>query len=146
LIQKILDQNLPLSQIVNLAIDNWKKYDPEYKLVLPIKTAKVFIDEIEEDIMNAAQKRDSAKLGSLSEDEKKFLEIHPSDGLEDANEVMFADVVKASLRQIMFKSTGTKEGRTALMSDIDKAEEQLQEVRYCVCGIDKPEEQLQEVR
>jgi hypothetical protein len=102
-------------EIVNLAIDNWKKYDPTYTLQLDPEDAHKFIDEIELDLLSDEEKRVAAQI-ELTPDEVEFLKIVPQEGNE--GKVTFVDVVSACLRQVMLKTQGSKEDRLNLMEEL----------------------------
>ncbi|CAD7929325.1 unnamed protein product [Amoebophrya sp. A120] len=109
-------------EVVNLAIDNWKRYDPDYKLKLDKENAQKFIDELQYEMMDAEEKERSKDL-ELTDAEKEFLELKTnSDGM-----LSFVGVVQGALRQIMLFVVETREERAKLMDEIKTVEMSIQD-------------------
>lgn len=107
-------------EIVNLAIDNWKKYDPDYTLQLPIDQAQLFIDEIEDMVIDTKEEKLLAKSIVLSEEEMGFLSLQATS--ECGQKIHFVAVVQACLRQVMLKCIPDESDRAKLIGDIASLE------------------------
>eukprot|EP00392_Amoebophrya_sp_AT5.2_P008189 g8208.t1 len=109
-------------EVVNLAIDNWKRYDPEYKLKLDRVNAQEFIDELQLEMMDGEEK-ERCKNVELTDAEKEFLELKCNpDGT-----LSFVGVVQGALRQIMLFVVETREERAKLMDEIKTVEMSIQD-------------------
>ncbi|CAD7924383.1 unnamed protein product [Amoebophrya sp. A25] len=109
-------------EVVNLAIDSWKKYDPDYKLKLPADRAQDFINELQLEMMEPDERERSKSL-DLTDAEKEFLELKVGpDG-----QLTFVGVVQGALRQIMLFVVESREERAKLMDEIKTVETSLKD-------------------
>lgn len=108
-----LDKEL---EIVNLAIDTWKKYDPKYKLKLDVAKCELLVDEIENAVLSRDEKKTRDSI-QLSNKELDFLSLDKLD-LDHDGTLDFVQVVQVCLRQIMLKTIEDPDERLLLIDDI----------------------------
>jgi len=108
-----LDKEL---EIVNLAIDTWKKYDPKYKLKLDVAKCELLVDEIENAVLSKEEKKVRDGI-TLSAKELDFLSLDKLD-LDHDGTLDFVQVVQVCLRQIMLKTIEDSDERLLLIDDI----------------------------
>lgn len=85
-----LDKEL---EIVNLAIDTWKKYDPKYKLKLDVAKCELLVDEIENAVLTREEKKIRDHI-QLSNKELDFLSQYTLSRTMKCNFLFFAKFQK----------------------------------------------------
>ncbi|CAD7929440.1 unnamed protein product [Amoebophrya sp. A120] len=107
-------------EIVNQAIDLWKKYDPNFRLKISLHKVPDFVTECRTLVEGKEPGEDPNKL---TEREKAFLHLRG----DVHGELTFLSVVQHCIRVVMFYGVEDEEERSYLMRDISMVEQSVLE-------------------